>query len=117
MSYNDFEIQRWRLAILACLSFSNGYRVPVRSLRDQVEQIGYSVSPDRVATDCAWLAEQGLLSLDNGIATLTERGLSDVNGWSVTPGVSKPALGEIAEMRRAIVQAGIAAAQAALWGD
>jgi hypothetical protein len=115
--FNQFETQRRRLAILAVLSFSGGYRMPLRSIRDQVEQIGYAASPDRIATDCAWLAEQDQLTIDNGVANLSERGKSTVEGWSVTPGISRPTPGEVADMKRSIVQAGIAAAQAALRGE
>lgn len=117
MSFNTFEIQRRRLAILAVLTFSGGFRMPLRSIHEQVAAVGYATSPDRIATDCAWLAEQDQLTLNNGIAELTERGKSTVEGWSVTPGVSQPSPGEIADLRKTIVNAGIAAAQAALRGE
>jgi len=115
--FNQFETQRRRLAILAVLSFSTGYRMSLRSVRDQVATIGYVTSPSRIATDCAWLAEQDQLTLDNGVAVLSERGQSTVEGWSVTPGISRPSPSEIVDMKHAIIQAGIAAAQAALRGD
>jgi hypothetical protein len=117
MSFNTFETQRRRLAILAVLTFSGGFRMPLRSIQEQVAAVGYAASPDRIATDCAWLAEQDQLTLSSGIAELTERGRSTVYGWSVTPGVSQPTPGEIDDMKRTIVNAGIAAAQAALRGE
>lgn len=117
MSFNEFETQRRRLAILAVLTFTGNYRMPLGSLQQQVTAIGYGASPDRIATDCAWLAEQDQVHLENGIAGLTERGRSTVEGWSVTPGISKPTPGEIADMKCTIIHAGMAAAQAALRGE
>lgn len=116
MSYDQYTEQRRRLAILAALFFAQGYRLPLRALRDQVAGIGYEAGIDRIRTDAAWLAEQGLVALTGGAVTITERGHDVVFARSVQPGVSKPAPGELDEFKRAIVAAGVAAAQAALEG-
>lgn len=88
------EIDR-RRAVLSTLFFAPGYRLPQRAVRDQVEQIGYTASMDRIRTDCAWLAEQGLISLEGEVATLSARGEDVVMGRTQTPGVRRPAPGEI----------------------
>src|SRR5690606_41702375 len=45
---------------------------------------------DRVRTDCAWLAEQGLMTLEADVATLTERGSAAALGQITVPGVRRP---------------------------
>ncbi len=84
-----------RRAILAGLYVSPGYRLPERTLRAQVEVIGYTVSLDRLRTDLAWLQEQGLIDIEETTATLTERGADVVLGRSLTPGVKRPEPGEV----------------------
>lgn len=90
----ELEVDR-RRAVLAMLAISPGYRLPVRSVRGQLEILGYSVSLDRVATDCAWLAEQGLVEFDATVVTLTERGMDVVMGRVIQPGVRRPEPGEL----------------------
>lgn len=85
-----------RRAVLAALAVAPAYRMPVRTLRAQLDTLGYSVSIDRLATDCAWLAEQGLLTLQGeASATLSDRGLDVVMGRASAPGVRRPEPGEL----------------------
>lgn len=92
-----------RRAVLAALAVAPAYRMPVRTLRAQLDTLGYVVSIDRLATDCAWLAEQGLLTLNGDAAstahgtsaTLTDRGSDVVMGRATAPGVRRPEPGEL----------------------
>ena len=83
-----------RRAILAALLVSPAYMLPVRALREQLALVGYAVSLDRLATDCAWLAEQGLVEHANEVATLTQRGADVVMGNAQVPGVKRPGPGQ-----------------------
>lgn len=116
MSYDQFMEQRRRLAILVALSAESRFSLNLRPLREKVGLIGYAESLDRFRTDAAWLAEQGLVTLAHEVVTLTDRGLDVVDGLTVTPGVSRPNPGEVADLRQILTAAGIAAAQAALRG-
>jgi len=78
-----------RLAVLIALSLVDGYRLPLPALREQLEAVDYPSSLDRTRTDCAWLAEQGLLTVDGGTAfVLTERGLDVATGRARVHGLS-----------------------------
>lgn len=116
MSYDQFMEPRRRLGILTTLSFEGDYRLPLRALQGKLECIGYAESLDRIRTDAAWLAEQGLITVALDVTTLTARGHDVVKGLVVTPGVSRPAPGEVADLQRLLVSAGIAAAYDALRG-
>lgn len=85
-----------RRAILAALMVAPAYMMPARGLREQIGLVGYAVSLDRLATDCAWLAEQGLVEWRNDVAILTGRGADVVLGNAQVPGVRRPAPGEAA---------------------
>lgn len=116
MSYDRYVEPRRRLAILCVLSFERNSQLPIRLLRDKLALLGYAEAVDRIRTDCAWLAEQGLLEVERTVVALSERGAEVVAGLAVTPGVTQPSRGEAEEMRRLLVNAGIAAAQAELDG-
>ena len=83
-----------RRAILAALMVAPSYMMQARALREQIFLVGYSVSLDRLATDCSWLAEQGLIEWSNDVATLTDRGADVVLGRAQTPGVKRPEPGQ-----------------------
>jgi hypothetical protein len=85
-----------RLTILLALYFAPGYTMARAALRAQVELTGYIVSADRLATDLAWLAEQGLVEpLEMDAVRLTERGADVALGKTQTPGVRRPGPDEI----------------------
>ena len=71
------------------------YMMPARGLREQINLVGYAVSLDRLATDCAWLAEQGLITWQNDVATLADRGADVVLGRAQVPGVRRPEPGQL----------------------
>jgi len=65
-------------------------------LTDLTESYGFTPSRDRVRTELAWLAEQGLVTLDEGniiIAKLTERGADVARGRVTVPGIKRPSPG------------------------
>ena len=87
-----------RLVLLKLLEEAPGYTGNEYLLHTTLAQFGHAVSRDLVRTDLAWLAEQGLVSVDLGIpslqvVTLTERGLDAANGRAAVPGVKRPAPG------------------------
>ncbi|MDT3668989.1 MAG: hypothetical protein ROZ37_01500 [Aromatoleum sp.] len=84
-----------RRAILAALMVAPSYMMPARGLREQIALVGYAVSLDRLATDCAWLAEQGLIAWQNDVATLGDRGADVVLGRAQVPGVKRPEPGQL----------------------
>lgn len=84
-----------RRAILLALMMAPAYMMPARGLREQIALVGYAVSLDRLATDCAWLAEQGLIQWQNDVATLADRGADVVLGRAQVPGVKRPEPGQI----------------------
>jgi hypothetical protein len=85
-----------RRAALAALAVAPAFRLPIRTLRAQLETLGYVVSIDRLASDCAWLAEQSLIDMQGETsATLTDRGLDVVMGRCTAPGVRRPDPGEL----------------------
>ncbi|SIQ95947.1 hypothetical protein SAMN05421829_108148 [Aromatoleum tolulyticum] len=84
-----------RRAILVVLVMAPAYMMPARGLREQIGLVGYTVSLDRVATDCAWLAEQGLVEWKNDVATLTDRGSDVATGRAQVPGVKRPEPGQL----------------------
>ena len=87
-----------RLVILQLLALSGAYTANEYILRDALPSFGHSPSQDVLRADFAWLAEQGLVSVDAvasvEIITLTERGLDVQSGRAQVPGVKRPRPGE-----------------------
>lgn len=94
MNYAQTVESARRLAILLALYFAPGYRLPASAVRDQVELTGYVASMDRIASDLAWLTEQGLVESTGTVARLTSRGEDVALGRAQTPGVRRPAPGD-----------------------
>lgn len=95
MNYAQFETQDRRLVILKALAAAAQYRANAYLLRRFAEQVGHTVSADKIAGDLAWLAEAELLTTDKPapdvvVATLTARGLDVAEGRADHPGVAKP---------------------------
>ncbi|ANQ83689.1 hypothetical protein dqs_0613 [Azoarcus olearius] len=87
------ELDR-RRAILAALMVAPSYMMPARALREQINLVGYAASLDRLLIDCAWLAEAGLITWSNEVATLSDRGADVVLGRAQVPGVKRPEPGQ-----------------------
>jgi hypothetical protein len=83
-----------RLVILRILSELAGYKANSSVLTQALDTIGQAVSRDYVRGQLAWLAEQGLVKVDDLgpvlLATLTERGLDCAGGMAQVPGVARP---------------------------
>lgn len=95
MNYSEYMASARRLRILKILKDIQGYRANELVLGDLVDAYGYSISHDQLRTDMAWLAEQGLITIDDiadiRIAGLTQRGADVAAGKITTPGVDRPA--------------------------
>ncbi|PKN07609.1 MAG: hypothetical protein CVU73_12770 [Deltaproteobacteria bacterium HGW-Deltaproteobacteria-8] len=87
-----------RLLILRLLAEDPGYQLNVYVLRPALQSMGHTVSHDKVETDLAWLAEQGLVTIGQAsgvtVGKLTARGADVAAGRATVPGVKRPEPGE-----------------------
>lgn len=85
--------QDQRLVILQTLS-QNHNEANEQILQECLDVYGHNVSQDLVRTHLNWLAEQGLIWLNQvgalKIASLTQRGLDVAEGRAYVDGVKKP---------------------------
>jgi hypothetical protein len=83
-----------RLAILRFLAEDKGYALNTSVLQDALCAIGHCVSRDEVETQAAWLAEQGLVEVNQvgpvTVVKLTGRGADAAMGRATVPGVKRP---------------------------
>ena len=84
-----------RLVFLMLLAQMSDYASPHYAIRDALAQIGHAVSHDKIKTDAAWLAEQGLIIITRPtevleVYKLTPRGRDVATGMAVVPGVKQP---------------------------
>jgi hypothetical protein len=97
MSYAQFVLEDRRLVLLRALLECAQYTSNAFLLQRFSEQMGHAVSSDVLATDLAWLAEQGLLATRQAdgvlLATLGQRGADVATGRATVPGVKRPAPG------------------------
>ena len=96
-SYNALIDEDRRLVILRILEEDPGYSQNESVLQTCLDALGHSVSRDRVVTDLTWLAEQGLVTIEDvvsvKVASLTSRGSDVARGRGTAPGVKRPAPG------------------------
>lgn len=93
MSFSDTLNQHIRLSILIELAKNSGYRSNESVLQGVVEGYGLTCSRDCMRTQLTWLAEQGLITIEDVgimVATLTQRGLDVSKGAASCPGVQRP---------------------------
>ncbi|WP_041725535.1 VpaChn25_0724 family phage protein [Megalodesulfovibrio gigas] len=94
MSFAKTLTEDRRLVILRFLSEAQGWHLNTAVLHTALDNYAHSVSRDQVETDAAWLAEQGLVTVEAvgpvRVATLTDRGLDVAEGRAVVPGVKRP---------------------------
>jgi hypothetical protein len=96
MSNADVITPARRLHILKALSLRPQYRAAPRNLRQEIEITGYPMSLSKLAVECAFLADLGLVDApENGILSLTDDGLSVVRGLVKLPGIGTPEPGEL----------------------
>jgi hypothetical protein len=94
MKFADFQAADRRLVLLRGLEPCVLFTANAFLLRTFAESVGHVVSADTIETDLAWLAEQGLLTVNRSggvtVATLTTRGLDVATGRATVPGVKRP---------------------------
>ena len=94
MSFAQFEAEHLRLAILQLLQEDSDYAHNEAVLQSALTALGHGVSTDRLRGELAWLAEQGLIVVDDvsdlHVAKLTVRGADVALGRSRQPGIARP---------------------------
>lgn len=107
MTYAQAFDSRRRLSLLFALWVAPGYRLPHRAWRDALaEQYGIDAALRQVVEDGRWLAETGLVALDEVAVTLTDAGFDVVLGRDQAAGVRRPDPGEIAALNTLASKAG-----------
>lgn len=94
MNYLELKAQDQRLVILRALEEDTAYTLNESIVQDILEMFGHQCSRDCVRTHLSWLAEQGLVTVEDVsgymVATLTRRGADAARGAAVIPGVRRP---------------------------
>jgi Fe2+ or Zn2+ uptake regulation protein len=94
MMFADLLAQDRRLVILRFLAEDQDRTLNTSILQDALDQVGHGCSRDCVETECAWLAEQGLVTRQQvgpvTVVTLTGRGQDVAEGKASNPGVKRP---------------------------
>lgn len=92
--YADFLRKDMRLVLLRILLEMPGYRANSSVLAGMLHQLGHAATRDQVKTELRWLAEQGLITLEEVVSvlvcTLHERGQDVADGRAVVDGVARP---------------------------
>lgn len=95
MKYADLVAADRRLSILLVLAESDGYRCNAFLLQSLLAAYGHDVSLALLATELAWLAELGLVGVEElagvSVAGLSKRGADVAAGRAAVPGVKRPA--------------------------
>jgi Fe2+ or Zn2+ uptake regulation protein len=96
VSFSEVVAEDQRLLLLQALEEDPDYSHNEHVLRSLLGAMGHNVSRDSVRTQLAWLAEQGLVTLNDAagtrIAKLTARGEDVALGHARAPGVARPRL-------------------------
>lgn len=83
-----------RLVVLRLLADMPAYRANSSVLTIALDRFGHTASRDQIRTEIQWLAEQGLLTVEDIgavlVATITERGADVARGRAQVPGVARP---------------------------
>lgn len=95
MNFSEHLAADQRLVILRLLAESNSYKANSSVLTMRMDLLGHAVSRDVVRSHLAWLAEQGLVAVEEPVpgvvvATLRTRGADVAAGRAVVPGVARP---------------------------
>lgn len=92
--YADFLRKDMRLVLLRVLLEMPGYRANSSVLATMLHPLGHSATRDQVKTELRWLAEQGLIAVEEVasvlVCTLTERGQDVAEARAVVDGVARP---------------------------
>lgn len=94
MSLADIVTEDQRLVILQALEQDPDYSHNEHVIGRVLSAMGHTVSSDRLRTHLAWLAEQGLVTIEDvaglQVAKLTRRGEDAALGRARVPGVARP---------------------------
>ena len=96
INFNERLARDRRLVILRLLGEAPGYSANSSILHGLLGDFGHRVSRDNTATDIDWLAEQGLVEVEElaapglRIVTLTKRGQDVAEGNAQVTGVARP---------------------------
>lgn len=94
MSLAEVFSQDRRLVILRLLAEDLDHKLNTSVLQDALALIGHGCSRDCIATECAWLQEQGLVETEQvgpvTVVRLTGRGQDVAEGRATVPGVKRP---------------------------
>ncbi|MCB2186952.1 MAG: ArsR family transcriptional regulator [Deltaproteobacteria bacterium] len=97
--YQKTVSEHLRITVLRLLADQVDYSLNESLLLDLVGNFGFAPSRDRLRTELAWLAEQGLVTLGGvdhcRVAILTPRGEDVARCRAVAPGVKRPRPGEL----------------------
>lgn len=92
--YADTLRRHARLAILRFLEDAPNYTSNVSMLAGELPRIGIGFTRDQVAGECAWLQEQGLVTLTEPmgftVVAATLRGIEIAQGIARHPEIEKP---------------------------
>jgi hypothetical protein len=93
-SYADKINQARRLTLLRLLHETPNYRANLSVLHSAIDDWGFSCSRDQLRTEINWLAEQGLVDVEDLgptlVVSLSERGADVATGAAIVPGVKRP---------------------------
>ena len=85
-----------RLQILTALSLRPQYKAEPRNLRQELEDTGYPMTLAKLAVECAYLADLGLVEAPaEGLLSLTDDGLAVARGLIRLPGIGTPEPGAL----------------------
>lgn len=94
MSYSETVQRHARIAILRYLAEQPDYSLNDSMVRELLGQLAIAYTRDQVRAELAWLAEQGLVTIeelrDLQIAKITERGDDVAKGRATVPGIKRP---------------------------
>ncbi len=94
MSYADELRKHARIAILRFLEDAPKYTSNVSMLATQLPRIGIAFTRDQVTTEAHWLAEQGLVEVEDHagflVVVATTRGVEIAQGIARHPDIQRP---------------------------
>ena len=93
MSFQTFQREHLRLAVLQLLEQDTGYTHNESVIRSGLEYVGHKISAALLRTELSFLEEQGLVTVDRGgdvwVARVSERGCDVATGRARTAGVAR----------------------------
>ena len=94
ISFRKFATEHLRLAVLQILAADADYAHNELVLSSALGLVGHGVSRDSLRTELAWLAEQGLVSIEDisgiQVSRLLSRGQDVSRGVAQVPGIARP---------------------------